>query len=79
MALSEKGVYISKVGDHLIKVVSRGSNTCAIYLDEVYQGMAPADYVERKITLHRGIKQASDAYCKNSENNGGIPGINVFV
>lgn len=75
MVLFEKGVYISKVGDHLIKVVHRGSNTCAIYLNEVYQGMAPMDYVERKITFNRSIKQASDAYSKD----GSIPSIDVSV
>ncbi|MBH0169150.1 hypothetical protein [Fictibacillus sp. 18YEL24] len=45
----ENGLYICHLNGYTLKVVYLGSNVCAIYLDDQFQGKAQFDYVKKKL------------------------------
>ncbi|SDM94709.1 hypothetical protein SAMN04488137_2723 [Fictibacillus solisalsi] len=73
----EDGIYLSWLQGNTVEIVYKGANVCEIYLNNVYKGIAPFDYVRQK--LYQQEKKMAPAYYKHYEYKEFVPIIDVSI
>ncbi|KSU83448.1 hypothetical protein QUF84_20815 [Fictibacillus enclensis] len=75
----ENGIYRSVLQGNTVEIVYKGANVCEIYLNNVYEGIAPFDYVRQKLYQQEKKRRLAAAYYKHYEYKEFVPIIDVSI